>query len=193
MPRIALPAAALAAAVATSGCVTYSLHSPRPLAEDESSVGLHVGTFASVRDDVDVGGLTGHFTGRFGLGHRVEVGANVGSTGVDGAAKLGFLDGESPLQVSGIAGLGLFFYQLFQANVGVLLGYTFGDVVTPYVGARGFLLFADGPGAFYNVIGGLDIQVGGGFGLMFEAVLAPGDIEDIGGVLALSGGVTYAF
>lgn len=196
---------AAATAVLTSGCISHSLHSPRPLDSGEVQLGVHVGSAAAVAteeagDSVEVAGLTLTGTGRFGLGNRFELGVDAGTLGASAAAKYGFFEHDDPLQVSVLGSVGAYVWSVFDASVAGLVGYTLGDVVTPYVGYRQHVYVAGAALWAYRVIAGVEFEFGSGVGLMLEANLAQpvdfgtdGDDDAVLLLVAFSGGLTVTF
>jgi hypothetical protein len=123
-----------------SGCATTSLHSPKPVGANYTSLGLHVGFISGAklaeegRDPLFLAG-----TGRAGITERVEVGLNVGTNGIDGALKFGLTPGDCVLQVSVLGGGGLYNFRVPQFNLGLLAGANLEGLVLPYIGTRGHM------------------------------------------------------
>lgn len=189
------------------GCISHSMHSPRPVAEGEVQLGGHVGSAVGIASDDDseataISGVTLTGTGRIGLGSGLEVGIDAGTLGAEAAIKYGFRDHDDPLQVSLLASVGAYGWAIFDGSVGALAGYTFGEVVTPYVGYRQHVYILGAAYWTYAVIGGIELELGHGVGLLLEANLAELvniDVDDEEGedatfaLVSFSGGLTYTF
>lgn len=201
---------ALVAAL-TSGCAYVTLNSPRPLEPEQAQVGIHAGTLGIIASEssetaTGFGGLLLAVTTRAGVLDGLEVGANVSNLGVDGMAKYGFLEHESPLQVSAMAGMGLLYFSLIDVTAGLLVGYEIAKTVMPYIGYRQHVIIADGPAFLFNVIGGLELSFTDTFGMMVEANVGESldvnvDLDGDDGseasasftAITITGGLTFTF
>ena len=154
------------AALVLPACAFQSLHSPRPEPPGQVSVGVHGGV-AMFAGETSKGVLAAA-TFRVGVVDHIELGATAGTLGADVAFKYGFMDYESALQVSVLAGLGLYGWEIFDPTIGVLVGYNIAQVVMPYAGYRQHFLVWEGLGMVSNVIAGLEIFAGDLISFMFE-------------------------
>lgn len=145
-----------------SSCASTSLHTPRPNAPGDVSVGLHGGylfvpAVAGLEDGTADGAVTFNSTVRIGLQNQNELGINAGLTGTEVAFKHGFTDYENPLQVSLIGGAGLMLWAFPDINIGAVAGFDVASAVQLYGGLRTHLLISSGVYPFANLSAGVQL------------------------------------
>ena len=167
-----------------------SLHSPRPERTGDVNLGAGVGVGVfegEISDALFMG------TFRAGLFDQGELGVNAGTLGVETTLKYGFTAYENPFQTSVIGGLGLYSWEFFEVNAGLLVGYLIGDVVMPYGGLRMHYLID--AGLLNDGILGVEFVAGDLLSFMLEwnAAFSFESLTDLSAISTLSGGVSFHF